>query len=203
MAKVVIAQTDVREYFQQELTTALAHQQVQASEEAVFYVVNLLAHFSRAERLFVDTDEGRLLQPLAELYAESLEAPTREMQTASLKRLGDVALLIAGIFSDSLNRKLVDLDYYIAMGGGAYGHVADLVRDTLHGRALGTLFSELAAKFAHLVEALGEVSERAQLISGTDIMRLYEVWLRTGSPRAAERLRRLGIEPVAGELRTH
>ncbi len=203
MAKAVIAQTDVRAYFHQELTEALEHQQVHASEETVFYVVNLLAHFSRAEHLFVDTGEGRALQPLAEIYAQALEAPSREVQTASLKRLGDVALLIAGIFSDSLNRKLVDLDYYIAMGGSAYGHLADLIRDSLQGKALGDVFAELAAKFAPLVEVLGEVSERAQLTSGTDVLRLYEVWLQTGSPRAAERLRRLGIEPVAGEWRTH
>jgi len=40
-----------------------------------------------------------------------------------MQRLGDTALFIAGVFADSLNRKLVDVDYYVAMGGTAYAQV--------------------------------------------------------------------------------
>ena len=32
--------------------------------------------------------------------------------------------------------------------------------------------------------------------SDADVLRLYEVWMRTGSKRARRRLRRLGIEPL-------
>ncbi len=203
MPKAVIAHANVQEYFHDAVTRALEHQNIEATEETVFYVVNLLAHFSRSERLFTETEDGTFVQPLTELYAEALEAPSLEMQTRSLKRLGDVALLISGIFSDSLNRKLVDVDYYIAMGGGAYGHLAELIRDSLSGRALGSIFRELSRKFADFVDVLGEVSEEANLTSTRDVLRLYEIWLRTGSRRAADRLRRLGIEPVAGTLQTH
>jgi len=203
MPKAVIPQANVREYFHDALIRALEHQNIEAAEETVFYVVNLLAYFSRSERLFTETEDGTFVQPLTELYAEALEASSLEVQTRSLKRLGDVALLISGIFSDSLNRKLVDVDYYIAMGGGAYGHLAELIRDSLSGRALGGVFRELSCKFADFVDALGEVSEEANLTSTRDVLRLYEIWLRTGSRRAAGRLRRLGIEPVAGTLQTH
>ncbi len=203
MPKAVIAHANVQEYFHDAVTRALEHQNIEAAEETVFYVVNLLAHFSRSERLFTETEDGTFVQPLTELYAEALEAPSLEIQTRSLKRLGDVALLISGIFSDSLNRKLVDVDYYIAMGGGAYGHLAELIRDSLSGRALGSIFRELSRKFADFVDVLGEVSEEANLTSTRDVLRLYEIWLRTGSRRAAGRLRRLGIEPVAGTLQTH
>ena len=40
-------------------------------------------------------------------------------QRASLKQIGDVSLFISGFFSDSLRRKLVDVDYYVSIGGGA------------------------------------------------------------------------------------
>ena len=203
MPTAVIAQTNVQEYFHQAVTRALEHQHIEAAEETVFYIVNLLAHFSRSERLFTETEDGIFVQPLSELYAEALEAPSLEVQTRSLRRLGDVALLISGIFSDSLNRKLVDVDYYIAMGGGAYGHLAELIRDSLQGRALGGIFRELSHKFADFVDVLGEVSEEANLTSTKDVLRLYEIWLRTGSRRAASRLRRLGIQPVPGKLQTH
>lgn len=203
MPKAVIAQANVQEYFYEAVTRALEHQNIEAAEDTIFYIVNLLAHFSRAERLFTETEDGTFVRPLTELYAEALEAPSLEVQTRSLKRLGDVALLISGIFSDSLNRKLVDVDYYIAMGGGAYGHLAELIRDSLRGQALGGIFRELSRKFADFVDVLGEVSEEANLTSTKDVLRLYEIWLRTGSRRAASRLRRLGIEPIAGTLQTH
>ena len=199
----VIPQVNIQEYFREVVASALANQKKEADEETVFYVVNLLAYFIRTERLFIDTEEGVMLQPLAQIYAEAVNATSTEEQSRSLQRLGDVALLIAGVFSDSLNRKLVDVDYYIAMGGSAYGHLADLIKDSFRGRALGGIFSELSHKFGDFVEVLGEVSERAHLTSSSDVMRLYEVWLRTGSKRAEARLRRLGIDPIPGLIHQH
>jgi len=199
----VITQVNLTEYFRDALSDALARQSLETEEETVFYVVNLLSHFVRSEHLFADTSEGPALQPLVELYTAAATASSVDERARLLRRLGDVALLISGIFSDSLNRKLVDVDYYIAMGGSAYGYLSDLIRDTLRGQALGGIFEELSLKFAGFVEVLGEVSEQANLTSSSDVMRLYEVWLRTGSQRAANRLRRLGIEPVQGGLHQH
>lgn len=199
----VIPQSNVQEYFREVLDQAVLNQNIAAEEDTIYYVVNLLTHFVRAERLFVDTEDGLILQPLAQIYANAVNASSTQEQSRNLQRLGDVALLIAGIFADSLNRKLVDVDYYIAMGGSAYGHLADLARDSLRGRALGGIFLELSQKFGDFVELLGEVSERTHLSSSSDVMRLYEVWLRTGSKRAAARLRRLGIEPVPSMIHQH
>ncbi len=199
----VITQVNLHEYFRDAVNEALVHQSLETEEETVFYVVNLLSHFVRSEHLFADTEDGPMLQPLVEMYTAAAAAPSMEERTRLLRRLGDVALLISGIFSDSLNRKLVDVDYYIAMGGSAYGYLSDLVRDSLHKQALGSIFNELSHKFADFVEVLGEVSEKANLTSSSDVMRLYEIWLRTGSQRAANRLRRLGIEPVRGFLHQH
>ena len=42
-----------------------------------------------------------------------------------LKKLGDRSLYISGFFADSLQRKVVDVDYYAEMGGVAYGALAD------------------------------------------------------------------------------
>jgi hypothetical protein len=115
-----------------------------------------------------------------------------------LQRLGDVSLFIAGFFAHSFARKLVDIDYHIAMGGCAYGTLAGgLSRGPR--RVLGRVFAELAAKFLPLVDALNEISDTARRYTQADVLRLYELWLKTGSPRACGLLRELGIEaaPVA------
>ena len=61
------------------------------------------------------------------------------------------------------------------------------------------VFGELAAKFQPIVDALGEISDAAKRYSQADVLRLYEVWLKTGSNRARGLLRQLGVEatPVA------
>jgi hypothetical protein len=64
---------------------------------------------------------------------------------------------------------------------------------------MARVYAELAAKFLPLVDALGEISDAARRYTQADILRLYEIWLKTGSPRARGLLRQLGIEatPVA------
>jgi hypothetical protein len=193
----LITDMNVREFFRDSVRDALNHQKLDAAEDTVFYVVNLLVYFSRAENLFTATPDGPLLQPLALIYAEAVEARGAQERQAALRRLGDVALLIAGLFSASLSRKLVDVDYYIAMGGSAYGHLADLQRGSNVHRSFCAIFGELAHKFQRFVDVLDEVRDKTHLGSSTDVLRLYEIWLKTGSPRAGERLRQLGIQPVA------
>ena len=129
------------------------------------------------------------------MLGEALDAPTPAARQRSLQRLGDVSLFVAGFFARSFARKLIDIDYHIAMGGRAYGTLAaSLARGRR--RVLGQVFAELAAKFQPLVDALGEISDAARRYTQADVLRLYELWLKTGSPRARGLLRELGIEPT-------
>jgi hypothetical protein len=130
------------------------------------------------------------------MLAEAAEAPTAEHRSRCLQRLGDVSLFVAGFFSQGFARRLVDVDYHVAMGGRAYGTLAGTCRDGARGRALGSVFGELATKFQRVVDALNDVSEMAHAHDHRDVMRQYEIWLKTGSPRAAGILRGLGVEPV-------
>jgi hypothetical protein len=81
------------------------------------------------------------------------------------------------------------------MGGSAYSHLSDTMRSTNRGRAMSGIYNELASKFVAFVDVLGEVSEGGSCNNDIDVLRQYEIWLRTGSTRAAERLRAVGIQP--------
>jgi hypothetical protein len=50
---------------------------------------------------------------------------------------------------------------------------------------------------------LGEIGDAAYVYTQRDILRLYEIWLKTGSARARRLLRRLGIEAAPVAMRTH
>lgn len=187
---------DLREYFRDSVDAALANQGVHVDPHAAHYVVNLLSLFSRSEDFYVDRTEGSGVKPLALLLVDAAEAPTAEQRSHALQRIGDVALFVAGFFADSLAHRLVDLDYYIYMGGTAYGSLSDEIRGTTRGRALAAVYEELAHKFQVVVEILNEVRDCARRESDIDLLRTYEVWLRTGSKRAAAMLRQHGIVPL-------
>ena len=198
----LIVDRNLTEYFHESVATAMARQNTEAAEETVYYVVNLLTSFARSDRFFEPTPDGMMIRPLAGYYADAIYAESPVQRNDALKRLGDVALFIAGIFSQNLNRKVVDIDYYVAMGGNAYWSLAETVRGSARA-VLAEIFAELAEKFVSFVDVLGEVGERKPY-ADSDILRLYEVWIRTGSERAARRLRKLGLEPALNSVsRTH
>ena len=194
----VITETSLEAYFHSSVADALDNQNVEAGADTVQYVVNLLTFFSRADRLFDRTPDGMMMRPLALLYAEATEGKTMEERNRALRRLGDVALFISGVFSQSLNRCVVDVDYYVSMGGSAYSYLSDTMRASRRSRAMSSIFHELAAKFVDFVDVLGEVSEGSNRSGDLDVLRQYELWLRTGSTRAEKRLRAAGIQPSQG-----
>ena len=187
--------SDVREFFRDALQSALEHQHIQVRDHTEHYIVNLLAMFSHTEALFEPDAERTQLKPLALLLAEAADAPDDRQRFRMLQRLGDVALFVAGFLAGGFARRPVDVDYHIAMGGRAYGTLA---LAPYHGaqRVLGCVFAELEHKFQPLVDALNEIGEGAARHSPRDVLRLYELWHKTGSQRAHRLLLKLGIRPV-------
>jgi len=108
-----------------------------------------------------------------------------------------VALFIAGFFAESLADKPVDVDYYIFMGGNAYGSLSEEVRGTFRGNTFAPIYRELAIKFQVLVDVLNEVRDAARHESDVDLLRIYEIWIKTGSRRARQLLRQNGVVPIS------
>jgi len=194
-SKHVLPVANLREFFKDALHGALEKRHLAVEDQTEHYVVNLLTLFSRSEELYDTTPEGRRLKPLVVMLSEALEARSEGDRNRGLQRLGDVSLFVAGFFAQSFARKLIDIDYHIAMGGRAYAALADTMSRG-KGRVLGNVFSELANKFQPMVDALNEVSETSYTHSDKDILRLYEIWLKTGSKRSYDILKRLGVEPT-------
>ena len=202
IATHVLTVSNLTEYFRDALDAALAHQRASVDVHAAHYVVNLLTLYARAEQLHDGMPASRRLQPLALMLKEALDAPTATGREHALQRLGDISLFVAGFFAHGFERRLVDVDYHIAMGGRAYSSLADALA---HGRqrARAPVFAELAAKFRQLTDALGEISDCARVWSQRDVLRVYEIWLKTGSRRARGLLQQLGVSAAPVTLRAH
>ena len=193
----VVRVRNLADYFRTSIDGVISRQGVDVDPHAAHYVVNLLTLFSRSEELYEDHGESYGLRPLALMMADAAEAQTAAARNHALQRIGDVALFISGFFADSLANKPVDVDYYIRMGGTAYGSLSEEVRGTFRGNTFAAIYRELAVKFQVLVDVLNEVRDEARGESDRDLLRTYEIWLKTGSRRAKKLLHDNGVVPIA------
>lgn len=171
------------EYFKEQVESALVRQHLQAGDLTEYYLVNLLCQYVRHD--YANVDHG---EPLAVRLARALQTGGSE-QRARLRSIGDFSLFTAGFFSDSFNRRHVDVDYYVSMGEYAYGSLSR-AED-----ALREVFAELSRKFVGFSDVLADISDRHSLTSNNSVLRLYEKWLRTGSDRDGQLLIERGIVP--------
>lgn len=183
------ASSDVRGWFHERLEESLDRQNVPASELTRLYLVELLARF--AER------PGRdgLERPLVLQLADALEATGPE-RLARLRALGDHALYGLGFFEDAFERRGVTRDYVVTMGGRAYAQASVLAVYSPREAVRREVYEELADGFEIYVETIDDVRESTVLRTPQDIVRLYEKWKRTKSPKIARRLRSEGVFPA-------
>jgi hypothetical protein len=186
MERPVLREQSPAEYFKELVDSALERQHVPAGEFTSYYLVNLLCQFVRPDARAITSEDG---QPLAFRLKRALESGGLEQRTR-LRDIGDVSLFTSGFFSNSLQRQSIDVDYYISMGEYAYGSLSR--RDD---GAFSGVFGELATRFVGYMDVLADISERTALGSSTDVLRLYEKFLRTGSIRDGQKLIDRGIIP--------
>jgi hypothetical protein len=180
-------------FFRDQLLAAMDRQKVATSTFTECYLVHLLAGFARGERL-PGREPGFDETPLALLYARALQA-SRFERAVLLRATADTALFVSGFFADSLPGGSGDVRYYASLGGRAYTRLAHEHRP--EDPTGGAVFDDLAARFLRFVDVLAEIAEKTRLTTPDSVVRLYERWAATGSPRAAALLAEQGITPVA------
>jgi hypothetical protein len=188
MARQLVSEQTTTEYFKELVEEALNERHLQAADLTEYYLVNLLCQYVRPDGRSDHLESG---EPLALRLGRALESGGYE-QRARLRSLGDFSLFMSGFFSDSFRRSLIDVDYYKSMGEYAYGSLSRSEHDTF-----AQVFAELSSKFVGFMDVLSHISERTTSVtsSETDLLRLYEKWLRTGSVRDGQRLVEQGLLP--------
>ncbi len=129
-------------------------------------------------------------QPLGLRLARALESGGFE-QRVRLRGVGDFSLFMSGFFSDSFARRSVDVDYYRSLGECAYG-----VAQPIGGRGIRRGICRVVAQVRRLHGRPGRHQRsHDRSASTTEVLRIYEKWLRTGSERDGQRLVERGIVP--------
>lgn len=181
---------DLRQWFGERVEAALERQQVEAGAGTRRYLVELLAAVGAGRR----RTPGHV--PLALQLAEAREAPAGAERLRLYREIGDDALCLSGFFSDHLERRGLSADYVHSMGEGAYQSAGVLALHSSSEAARSQVYRELAGSFPTFAQVLDEVRESTVLRTPQDIVKLYDKWRRTGSPRIAERLTEEGVYPT-------
>ncbi len=193
--KQIAITSDIVSFFTEEVNSISSRQGMRLSEPTIIYLGEMLAQFNNADRYFSkskDPNEKRKEHPtISLLWLEGLSSEFRE-KLQTMKKVGDLALFTSGFFSDNLRRRLIDMDFYMAIGERAY-ETAGQLRESIHAERALNCFFELAGKFAELAEVLRELSDQSLLATEQDQIKLYEKWLATQNPRIKRMLAESGI----------
>jgi len=179
MSQRVISPDRPEQFFADALTDALDRERVTVSQDAVAYVVFLLADLQRS-RCHPD-------DVLAEDYARAF-ASRRAPQAVVLRSVGDRALLFSGLWWERERSRHggPQVRYHMDLGRAAYRTVG------------GVPFAELADRFGGVVDALMRLASTHLLTSDPGLLRLYDLWSETHSTRAARMLAEQGMFVSAG-----
>lgn len=197
---MLITHKNLETFFHSSITDAVRNQHIEADDYTIVYLVHLLSAFNCPQKLFDETEDGLRLRPLANHYFDALQSSSMNERYRIMQRLGDIALFVSGLFADSFKRKSIDIDYYVSMGGSAYMYLSELSHSSSSHHVFANVFQVLASKFINFADVLAEVVEQTSAYSNIDLLRQYEVWLKTGSKRAEKLLRMYGIHPDSAAL---
>lgn len=191
MSRLRLIETEktLKPYFKILVEEAVYHQGLDVTNMSQFYLVNLLDEFAKINRLFDWRGDHYEETPLATLLCEALSSDLTA-RIKAFKKMGDVSLYVAGYFAEHVDKKIVDIDYYISMGEGAYKNLSGIF---VGEKVFHRLYEELALKFVGLMGILSEVRYSGKIMSNRELVRLYEQWLKTGDPQIREKLKKEGI----------
>jgi len=184
-------------FFSELLESAIKKQKLNISDSTKVYLIDLLSRNATNNELIVKTDKCPYAdKPISIIFQQSLIEPISQRREM-LKYVGDYSLYIGGYFNESLNRKIIDVGYYTCIGSQAFGNLSRIATSS----QIGSLYNEMFIKFSFLMDLLIEVSFDTLMTKATDILRLYDRWLQTGSAVLERKLIERGVITIDKKLK--
>ncbi len=123
------------------------------------------------------------------------------LQASQLRDVGDQCLLFSGLYPRHAERRLVRVSYYVELGRGAYGMLAERLRHTG-----AEIYRELCNGFVALMDVL----QAMRALDGEPVLaplQNLELWSDTGSSAAWERFKALTeatpVVPEKQDIKPH
>jgi hypothetical protein len=140
---------------------------ISLKQELETYLVKLLVHYTPKPELAKQVLATAFLE--AKLRQENDPATLGHYLT--MQQVGDQCLLMAGLFPQLAEKKLVKISYFVNLGRSAYTSISDRTND---------LFGLLSFQFVALMDVLQSIRSYPELLP----LEAYEQWQEVGSERA-------------------
>lgn len=122
MHQKIILSTNLKGFFFEGLSELNKKSLCPIPESVIYYSSDVLDKFALSEDFF-DISEGKVREKILGMKLLEASQCTREEQKRIYKEVGDMSLLVCGYFSESVNKKIVDTQYYAQLGKMAYSHL--------------------------------------------------------------------------------
>lgn len=169
--KEIIQVSDLTSFFYDRLYSANNKSLCPVPEETIFYSSNVLNKYSLSTEFF-DLTSGRVKEKVFGVSFLNASSKSKEEQKKIYKDIADTSLVLTGFFSDSVKRKIIDLNYYIKIGQMAYSKMYSLdetFMDIPHFyKVMATCFENVSTliQLVHTDNKLNNLNEKEMLISG-------------------------------------
>ncbi|ADR18381.1 hypothetical protein [Calditerrivibrio nitroreducens] len=167
---------------------------IELSDYSKLYLMNLLKGLIEKNDFFYKDIIGN--DALAEAFMKALsEEILKKVQ--KIKAVGDLCLIYSGLFPDMLNRKLVDIDYFIQLGKVSFLTLHRIYFTMNSLSDLKNLYYSIFLDFFKLVTVMIEISKSFKLIDQKNLLKVYERWQKTKINSLYEILKVNNIHPIA------
>ena len=121
-AKKIILSANLKGFFFEGLTELNKKSLCPVPESVIYYSSDVLDKFALSQNFF-EVNEGKVREKILGMKLLEASQVGRDEQKKIYKEVGDMSLLVCGYFSESVNKKIVDTQYYSQLGKMAYSHL--------------------------------------------------------------------------------
>lgn len=191
-------------FFKEKVKEIATNIDLNLDENVEHYLVNLLCEYIKPCNINSNQDSDPVQTPLAFMLKQALEAQNTD-KIKKYKKLGDVSLYYAGYFSDFVKKSTVDINYYVSMGSQAYSSAAKIINRSYGDNHFYEVYCGLSGEFRNLVKIISYISNssNADVNKNSNLLNLYEKWIKTNSDEIKSKLLEEGIDPIKVDFRKH
>lgn len=171
---------DLERYFSDEINNLNNESGKLLSQVSLLYIIGLLKAGLSTNIMF---DNGSK-KYICDMYQDCLSANSKKEKYIKYTEIGDYSLFTLGLYVESLNNG-VDIKYYIDMGSSAYKSAFDLSKNSV--------FYDLYYNYECCINLLNEFSVRSISDRNGDMIKLYNIWLKTNNIYTERKLIKLGL----------
>lgn len=158
--KKLILNESLQSFFLDSLTEQNKKSLRPVPAEALYYSSEVLNDFVNPARFFELNDEGRVRQKILGLKLLEAYQFTVSEQKRMYKDVGESALILCGMFNESVNRKILDINYYHNVGKEAYGRLNSIEREAYNRQEFYDLIADCFATLTTLINRVANIHSK-------------------------------------------